>query len=400
VQYDVAIVGAGPSGSWTATLLARRGARVLLIDPSHPREKPCGGGVTGRALMLIDGALPPGQLPSVRIRSARFIESNRNSYADVALPDDATALVVASRTQFDGALLSAAESAGAHLRPSRLADVRRVDNSFDLVMSDGARLTASFVIGADGANSLVRRKLCSPFRRSQLSIATGFFAHGVTSDRIVIEMFADPPGYIWSFPRPDHLAIGICAQADAGVGVGQLREMVRQWIHSTAIADGARLEPYAWPIPSLSASDFLSLDLAGPGWLTVGDAAGLVDPITREGIFFALQSAVAAADALSSTALAPDRQYTRRVRDDIAGDLARAARYKQGFFRPRFARLLVDALQSSERIREVMADLVAGTQSYRGLKWRLARTAEVGLAWKLLTAPHTLHARAHEHRID
>ena len=104
-------------------------------------------------------------------------------------------------------------------------------------------------------------------------------------------MFADPPGYIWSFPRPDHLAIGICAQADAGIGVEPLRLMVRRWMESTHIADGARLEPYAWPIPSLSSNDFLSLDLAGPGWLTVGDAAGLVDPITREGIFFALQSA-------------------------------------------------------------------------------------------------------------
>ena len=97
-----------------------------------------------------------------------------------------------------------------------------------------------------------------------------------------------------------------------------------------------------------------------------------------------------------STAPAPDRQYTTRVRDDIACDLARAARYKQGFFRPRFTRLLVDALQSSERIRGVMADLVAGTQSYRGLKWRLAGTLELGLAWKLLTAPHTLPARARE----
>src|SRR4029453_12731994 len=130
------IVGAGPSGSWTATLLARRGARVLLIDPSHPREKPCGGGITGRALMLIEGAFPAGQLPSVRIRSARFIDSNRDTHADVALPDDATVLVVASRTTFDGALLSTAQRAGADLRSSRVADIRRVDGGFDLVMSD------------------------------------------------------------------------------------------------------------------------------------------------------------------------------------------------------------------------------------------------------------------------
>ena len=78
-------------------------------------------------------------------------------------------------------------------------------------------------IGADGANSLVRRRVAAPFRRDQLSIATGFFAHGVTSDEIVIELTADPPGYIWSFPRPTHLAIGICAQADAGVTAAALR---------------------------------------------------------------------------------------------------------------------------------------------------------------------------------
>jgi flavin-dependent dehydrogenase len=161
--------------------------------------------------------------------------------------------------------------------------------------------------------------------------------------------------------------------------------MVRRWIESTHLADGARLEPYAWPIPSLSSDDFLSLDVAGPGWLTVGDAAGLVDPITREGIFFALQSAVAAADAMASTAPNRSNNYSSRVRDEIGSDLARAARFKAGFFQPRFTRLLVKGLHSSRKIRGVMADLVAGTQSYRGLKWRLAATMELGLAWKLLT---------------
>src|SRR4029453_14225993 len=140
-----------------------------------------------------------------------------------------------------------------------------------------------FVIGADGANSLVRRKLCTPFHRNQLSIATGHFAHGMTSDRIVIEMFADPPGYIWSFPRPDHLAIGICAQADGGAGAASLRARPLDWIRATKIAGEAPREEYSWPIPSLSARDYGALIAAGPRWCLVGDAAGLVDPITREG---------------------------------------------------------------------------------------------------------------------
>ena len=122
------------------------------------------------------------------------------------------------------------------------------------------------MIGADGANSLVRRRVAQAFRRDQLSIATGFFAHGVTSDEIVIELVADPPGYIWSFPRPGHLAIGICAQADAGLSVEQLRARTAAWIRDTGMADGTRLEPYAWPIPSLSARDAHALTGAGSRW--------------------------------------------------------------------------------------------------------------------------------------
>jgi flavin-dependent dehydrogenase len=145
------------------------------------------------------------------------------------------------------------------------------------------------------------------------------------------------------------------------------------------------LEPYSWPIPSLSARDFETLEPGGAGWLLVGDAAGLVDPITREGIFFALQSAARAADVLSSDSPDRARQYRDLVREDIATELARAARFKATFFRPSFIQLLVEALRASGRIRGVMADLIAGTQSYRGLKWRLARTMEIGLAYRLVS---------------
>ena len=380
---DVAIVGAGPAGCWAAYHLARAGARVAILDGSHPREKPCGGGVTGRALALVAGAIDVAGLPACRIRSARFTDSAARRSVTVPLDDDA--LVVASRAAFDGMLLTAARRAGAALVASRALDVTRTARGF-LIHTGAGRVSARLLIGADGANSLVRRRLASPFARGDLSIATGYFAHGATSDEIVIELTADPPGYIWSFPRPGHLAVGICAQADERVTAGELRVRTEAWMRAVPLATGARLEAYSWPIPSLTAAGFGSLTTSGPGWFLAGDAAGLVDPITREGIYFALRSGEWAAQAAASTDGARHTGYRERIHDEIGADLARAARYKAGFFRPRFTRLLIDALRESAGIRAVMADLVAGRRAYSSLKWSLARTCELGLAWRLITS--------------
>ncbi len=383
------MVGAGPAGAWAACLLARRGARVLLFDHSHPREKPCGGGITARALALVADAVDLRTLLAVPIRSARFAASSTAAVADVSLNDQA--LVVAGRTEFDGAIFEAARRAGAVILPARVTKVRALAGGFEIDTTAGPR-RAAVIVGADGANSLVRRTLASAFRRDQLSLATGFFAHGVSSRDIVIEFVSDPPGYIWSFPRPNHLAIGICTQADRSLNATGLLDAAAAWIRRTGIAAGARLERYSWPIPSLPAADFAALSPSGPGWYLIGDAAGLVDPITREGIYFALLSGQWAADAILSGAAAAPQSYARRVREEIGTDLGRAARFKDLFFRPRFTRLLIDALQHSAGIRAVMADLVAGQQDYAGLKWRLVKTLRPGLAARLMFTATRRHS--------
>jgi geranylgeranyl reductase family protein len=377
---DVAVVGAGPAGAWTAYRLARAGARVTIFDPSHPREKPCGGGVTGRALALVSDRCqaPPIVVPgTVSVRAARF--------GSATVPLAADALVVASRRAFDAALLDAARQAGADLIAERVIDLDVAADRVTLRTPGRVHRTA-FLVGADGTNSLVRRRVAKPFRREALSIATGFYARGVTGDEIVVEFVADPPGYIWSFPRPDHLAVGICAQADTGVSAGDLRARAARWIHATGLARGATLDAYSWPIPSLRAADFAA-PIAGERWLLAGDAAGLVDPITREGIYFALESANHAATALSSAV--PAATYEALVRREIVPELAQAARLKAGFFTPPFVGLLVGALERSAAIRAVMADLVAGRQSYRTLKWRLLKTFELRLAWDAVMARST-----------
>ena len=380
---DVAVVGAGPAGSWAAYRLAARGARVTIFDASHPREKPCGGGVTGRALALVSDAIAAAAVGRIAIKTARFIDAPARGEAVVPMTEGA--LVVASRAAFDAALLDAAVRAGAVLERQRVIDVDVGASGVDVRTRLG-RHRAGFVIGADGANSLVRRNVAGAFPRAQISIATGFFAHGVTSDEIVIELTANPPGYIWSFPRPDHLAIGICAQADAGASAADLRARTKEWIGGARLfAPGAAMTPYSWPIPSLDARSLTALPVAGPRWLLAGDAAGLVDPITREGIYFALASGGWAADAIGGGGDVP-RAFTAMVQDDAVAELSRAARLKAGFFRPQFAHMMLHALRESDAIRSVMADLVAGAQSYRTLKWRLLQTLEVGLAWRALTS--------------
>lgn len=404
---DVAVVGGGPAGAFAAWLLAKRGADVRVFDPSHPREKPCGGGVTGRALALAAPALAE-RLPSVPadgpagyptghaagdtrrgpapmsegvpIDSARFEDHTARSAAvmlEAHGVSTASSLIVTSRRVFDRALLDGAIAAGAIHDASRVRDV-----SPGSIATTAGEWRARHVIGADGANSLVRRRLGRAFERRQLSIATGFFAHGATSREIVIRFVPEPQGYIWSFPRADHLAIGICAQADESQP-GPLRDIVSTWITSSRIAPDSSLEAYSWPIPSLRAADFAHERPAGPGWMLIGDAAGLVDPITREGIFFALRSAQLAVDALTD-GRDPAARYEEALRDDIYPELSRAARVKSNFFRGPFTHLLIDALQRSEPVRTIMRDLVAGTQPYRTLRKRLLGTFEVGLAWQLL----------------
>jgi len=373
------VIGGGPAGSVAAATLARRGARVALIDGSHPREKPCGGGYTGRALALIEPLVSTNALEATRIRRARFLDTAREREAWVNLTTRDNTLVVASRAHVDSALFEAAGRAGATIVRGRVTGIAP-GRPHRIAVERGANIDAAFVIGADGANSLVRRTFSHPFRRAELSVATGFYARGISGDAIVLEMVDDPSGYIWSFPRNDHLAIGICAQA-AETTVGEVRDALTRWMTRTGISQGATLEPYSWPIPSLGEDDFARLELSGDGWITIGDAAGLVDPITREGIFFAVQAALLAADAISAGVGAAAATYSRRVREEIVAELMLAARLKAGFFRPRCTRLLIDALSSSAKIRAVMADLVAGTQPYRTLRRRLMATMEFRLAW-------------------
>jgi geranylgeranyl reductase family protein len=381
-RFDVAIVGAGPAGCRAAWRMARAGARVAMLDASHPREKPCGGGVTGRALDMVRDAIDCGPIDAVSIRGAAFEHGSRRvQMAFDAGRSASPELVVASRARFDTALLTAAIEAGATLVAERVTDVSR-DGDQWRIATRGLAVQADWVLGADGPNSLVRRRVFRPLARADLSIATGFFVHGVSSRDIAVAFEDDPPGYLWSFPRRDHLAVGVCAQAD-DASPAELVPLASRWIARNVPA-APTLERYSWPIPSLRESTLQREEPAGPRWMLLGDAGGMVDPITREGIFFALLSAEAAADSLIESDGDPAARYAARIHATIYDELIRAARLKARFFTPRFTALLIRALDRSAAVRAVMVDLIAGRQPYRGLRRRLLATMEVKLMLEML----------------
>ncbi|HEX6463537.1 MAG TPA: NAD(P)/FAD-dependent oxidoreductase [Vicinamibacterales bacterium] len=377
-ELDVIVAGAGPAGALAARDLARAGASVAVVDGSFPREKPCGGGVTARALALVDRGRPELVSSGQTITSFKFEACG--AAAEVAVASDGT-LEVFSREAFDSALLHQAIDAGARHFNSRVRMIARDAQRWRIDLSDGRSLSARWLLGADGAGGVVRRQVFRPFERRHLSVAAGAFVDGVDCHQIVIGFLDHPRGYLWSFPRPGHLAVGACAQADE-TSTAEMHAITDRWLDSYPPAARLPRRRYAWPIPSLGAADIDDERPAGGGWMLLGDAAGLVDPITREGIYFALRSGMLAAQALAQPSASD--LYTAAVRDELHAELRRAAMLKAGVFSPRFTRLLIDALNSSSAIRDVMVDLAAGRQPYRGLKLRLLKTWQVGLLMRLV----------------
>jgi geranylgeranyl diphosphate/geranylgeranyl-bacteriochlorophyllide a reductase len=360
----VAVVGAGPAGSLLAWRLARDGAAATVFDASHPREKPCGGGLTAKALGLLPTAPAADPLPVRMVESCRF-ESGHGEQVDMSL---ARPVAIGARRDVDAWLLRRAVESGAVHVAER---VTRVDGAGTLRTAAGRDERFDVIVGADGAGSLVRRTCVGATPPARLTMAAGWFAPGTAT--MTVRFVPGLAGYLWLFPRPDHVGVGICAPLQALPTrelIGRLRDLVARAYPALSDEDA---QPYAHTIPSPSADQASLRDIAGERWALVGDAAALADPITGEGIYYALRSAGVLADALRADG-SPIR-YPMRVLDDFGRELLTAARLHGRFYAPGFTRRMVRFASRSQAIRTVLAELVLGDQGYEGLKRRLIRAA-------------------------
>jgi flavin-dependent dehydrogenase len=369
------VVGAGPAGARAAYRLAGAGWSVSLLDHRYPWEKPCGGGLNARALTLLRRTLP--DLPPSPDRRCLRLDSSGGRTLEMAID---TPFAVLPRLELQRRMVERAQTAGASLVRRRFRNARRsLDRGPWVIDVHGSPpMEADLLVGADGALSAVRRAVAGPESWRDVRPAVGlvhFFERPTRpADGMRLVFTDEPPGYIWEFPGDGFATVGISLPFDPREGT-----LARSLLHRhlerrgwTGNGPGNGIPRLRGAIaPSAAAEHWLRGPLQGDGWALLGDAAGLVDPLTGEGIYYALRSADLLAEALAAGD--PDR-YTGDVRRELGRELLLAAHYVKRFFHGGFPDQMLTLASRHESVRRVLGDLICGRQSYEDLKQTLLRS--------------------------
>jgi geranylgeranyl reductase family protein len=275
--FDVAIVGAGPAGSVAAHRLAAAGASVLLVDKAvFPRDKPCGGGVTGRAVRLL-----PFSIESVVEDVVDRLECSLAYGSRFERQARAPLAYMTQRVRLDHFLANKAAEAGADVRDGvKVADVRA-----DALSVDGKEIAARIVIGADGCNGSAA-KMLGLAQEVVYGVALeanypheSRFAHAMTLDIAAVR-----GGYGWVFPKGDHVNVGVGGDESEGP---KLRAHLRRCCEAHGIDPDAARDARGYRLPMRRPGSELTRGTAA----VIGDAAGLVDPFSGDGMYEAFLSA-------------------------------------------------------------------------------------------------------------
>lgn len=360
---EVAIVGGGPAGAVCAERLARAGISTTLFDEHLAWEKPCGGGLTQKALAAFPFLLS-GEHPRKPVKDVELIAGDgRRARLRLDFP-----IVIFARSVLNGLLLDRATEAGVNVIKGRVTKLE-TDSPRATLGANGASHEADFVVIAAGArNSLLPE--AQTLEKEDLEITLGYFIP-TDANLLKVKFVKGLEGYLWSFPRLGHLSVGICASMSKHAS-RELKELLDSFVKEEKLSThGAEL--YSHILPSPRRETLRERPVVGRNWALAGDAAAWVDPVTGEGIYYAMRSGQILADCLIEDAAA---EYPARVEASFRQELEHAAKLSPMFYHGTFlggtvtTRMIAFARHSAT-FRQMLADVFAGTQSYRTLKARL-----------------------------
>jgi flavin-dependent dehydrogenase len=365
---SVVIAGAGPAGIATAVALVRRQGlpadEILCLDKARfPRPKPCGGGLTGHALLGLAELGLSLRSPSVPCTSGRLVYGRLRRAVPMGQP-----VHVVRREDFDADLVSQARDLGVQIREGEgLADFNVDGQGVTVATTAGGTLRTRVLVGADGVGSLVRRRLGAPLR-PPLRLARLELPAPELPPAMIYDFSAFPAGlrgYVWLFPVPGgRVNVGIMhdpgAPGAAALGGRALAEIMERTLARHGIRTSS--PPRGWPAWGYHPDAAVS----APRLLCVGDAAG-IDGLTGEGIAVGLAQGPLAAAAIAGALGSGDfrfRDYRRTLRRSPVGRELALDRWLAGLlygaadFRPWLALVMFD-----RTVQDLYAARVSGSLS-------------------------------------
>ncbi len=364
----VAVLGGGPAGATAAERLARGGLRTIVLDEKLAWEKPCGGGITYKAYTQYP-YLFENDTPKNVVSLAHWGAPKTSGFTmQLTRP-----LLIYSRFDLNGMLLRRAEAAGAEIEKERVLGLERADKGWHIKTKSG-RIDADYCVIATGARNPLR-DVGTQYKAQDTMYALGYWVPD-NRNHLDIQFLPNLEGYIWVFPRAGHLSVGICGK---GESAQQLRQRLERYMDEQGLArKDAKF--YGHMLPALETGSWRNNRVAGDGWLAVGDAGGLVDPVTGEGLYYAIRSG-----DLASQMILQDDSWERKAdlyRHAITHDFGLDLTYSAGLAKRLFCGAtcfgavpsrMIEFMRRSPKFCDIIQDLFAGTQPYLGLKTRLLR---------------------------
>lgn len=323
-KYDVIIVGGGPAGASVSYHLSSNGYNVLLLDRSNfPRAKACAGGLTQKTLQI----LPFSVEPIIRKRHSLLYIGNGNGKKRRFISSNSICAMTV-REEFDSFCIAKSFEKGTGFRKIKKIESISEQNGSVKLTVDGCTLRCDYLVGADGANSTVRR-LTNGFSEIKKGLAIEALITTKQPDKFpfILDFFVVSDGYGWVFPKDDHLNIGLYSNSlSAGINKGSLLEYIK---HITGDDNCERIVGH-------------HIGLNGHRYFVksnrvflIGDAAGMVDPLLGEGIYNAIRSGQLLASAMIRNfpkARNVSREFDQNL-EEIRKDLASCHSSSKWFFR-------------------------------------------------------------------
>jgi len=366
-KYEVAVVGGGPAGSAAAYTLAAAGRSVCLIDKSEfPREKLCGGLITLRSKKTFEAIFGTPWDSNIfnSSREIYFFADGKELASQRA--DEDTQLFFTMRLDFDAYLLELARRAGATLKLGHAISKLEIESG-TIALQSGEEIAFNFLIGADGVNSFVAKTLFgASFNPSKigfgLEVEVPRDLLPQQSERVEIDFGAARWGYGWVFPKQRSFTIGVG-------GIHRLNLDLRDRLDRYLRHKGLASKDFKVKGQYIPFGDFRKAPGA-KNVLLCGDAAGTADPITGEGIAYAMQSGAAAGLAIRNARSDIDGDVLSLYFQDyksIASSLRQANFWRWFIFPTILQRPFAWAFSDASTLQQGYLKILAGTLDYNAL---------------------------------